>query len=107
MNTITQLIIFATYIFLSLQQTFSSLLETLQKFLSTFWTSVFNLFAAAEPLAHVDVSHGTPGPALASAGPNAKPRRGAPVSGGAMTLLCVSQPLYNLFMKMFKANHHA
>jgi len=47
----------------------------------------FNLFAAAEPLANVDVAHGTPGPDLASARPNATPRHGAPVSWGAMMSL--------------------
>jgi len=42
------------------------------------------------------------GPALATARPNAKPRRGAPLSSAVMTSLCsVSQPWYDLFMKMF------
>jgi len=35
---------------------------------SNYTTVFFNLFAAAEPLVYVDVAHGTPGPALASAG---------------------------------------
>jgi len=51
-------------------------------------TVFFNLFTAAEPLENVDVARGTPGPALVSAEPNAKPRRGAAVSSDAMTSLC-------------------
>jgi len=39
-----------------------------------------------------------PGPALAGAGPKARPKRGAPLSSGFMTSSCLlSQPSYHLF----------
>jgi len=56
----------------------------------------FSTFSAAEePSANVYVARETPEPALASAGPNAKPRRGAPQGTGPMTSLCsVIRPFY-------------
>jgi len=39
-------------------------------------------------MANVDVAHGTPGAALASAGSNAKLRHGAPASRGVRMSFC-------------------
>jgi len=41
------------------------------------------------------------GPALACAGPNARPRRGAHLSNGVMTLSCSVNRATTFLMKMF------
>jgi len=70
---------------------------------SNYTAVFFSLFAAAEPLVYVDVAHGTPGPALASAGP--MQNLGAhSCEKWCYDVILLSQPWYDLFMRVLAAS---